>query len=183
MSKKAVVILAEGFEEIEAVTIIDILRRAGVDVTVAGLGNLKIKGSHGINITTDKKLDECGLDYDACIFPGGMPGATNLAASEKVKKLIEKMNSEGKLIAAICASPAVVLSPTGVLKNKSATCYPGMESNFSKDTFYKEDGVVADGNIITSRGPATALEFSFVTVEKLLGKAVSDKLRKSTLAS
>ena len=182
MSKKAIIVLAEGFEEIEAVTIIDILRRAGIDVTVTGLANTKVSGSHAINVVTDKKLDEVEFDFDACVFPGGMPGATNLASSEKIKSLIQKMNSDGKLIAAICASPAIVLAPIGILKNKSATCYPGLQENFGKDTNYKEDNVIIDGNIITSRGPGTALVFSLAIVEKLIGKESADKLKKATLA-
>ena len=92
------------------------------------------------------------------------------------------MNSEGKVIAAICASPAVVLAPTGILKNRSAACYPGMESGFGNDVAVKEDAVVADGNIITSRGPGTAISFSLTVVEKLLGKEEADKLKKALLA-
>ena len=182
MSKKALVVLAEGFEEIEAITTIDILRRAGIDVTVAGLNDININGSHGIKVTADRKLDAAGFDFDACIFPGGMPGATNLASSEKVKCLIQKMDQDKKLIAAICASPAIVLAPTGVLNNKSATCYPGMQENFGNEIRYKEDNVVMDENIITSRGPATALSFSLAIVERLTGKGAADKLRKATLA-
>jgi 4-methyl-5(b-hydroxyethyl)-thiazole monophosphate biosynthesis len=182
MAKKAIIILADGFEEIEAVTVIDILRRAGIDITVAGLGNINVKGSRGLNVVADKKLDELDIDYDACIFPGGMPGATNLASSGKVKTLIQKMNSTNKLVAAICASPAVVLAPTGILKNKSATCYPGMEQNFGSDVKYKDNNVVVDGNIITSRGPATALLFSLAIVEKLVGKEIADRVKKAVLA-
>lgn len=182
MSKKAIVVAAEGFEEIEAISLIDILRRAGIEVTVAGLGNTKVRGAHGLTIITDKELKDAGSDFDACVFPGGMPGATNLAASERVKGLIQKMNSESKVIAAICASPAIVLAPTGILKNKSATCYPGMQGDFGKDINFKEDVVVADGNVITSRGPATAVSFSLALVEKLLGSETADKLKKALLA-
>jgi len=183
MLKKAIIVLANGFEEIEAVTVIDVLRRAKIDITVAGLGDAKIKGSRGITVIADKKLDETGSGFDACIFPGGMPGATNLAASGKVKDLIQKMNSQGKFIAAICASPAILLAPTGILKNKSATCYPGMQDGFEKDTKYKEDSVVVDGNLITSRGPATALEFSLAIVENLVGKETAERVKKATLVS
>lgn len=183
MSKKAIIIiLAEGFEEIEAVTVIDMLRRAGIEVTVAGLDNINVRGSGGLNIVADKRLDETGTDYDACIFPGGMPGAANLAGSKKVKTLIQKINSAKKLVAAICASPALVLAPTGILKNRSATCYPGMQENFGSDVKYKDEDVVIDGNIITSRGPATALAFSLAIVEKLAGKETADKIKKATLA-
>ncbi|MDD4909615.1 MAG: DJ-1/PfpI family protein [Candidatus Omnitrophica bacterium] len=170
MPKKAIVILAEGFEEIEAVTPIDVLRRAGVDVIAAGLTDVKIKGSRGLVVVADKKLEESGTDFDACVLPGGSLGAKNLAASDKVRSLLIKMNQEGKIIAAICAAPALVLIPTGILKGKAATCYPGMQDSFGKNTAYKEDDVVVDGNIITSRGPATALSFALAIAEKLCGK-------------
>lgn len=182
MTKKAIIVLAEGFEEIEAVAVIDILRRAGIDLTIAGLDDLKVQGSHGITILADMLLDKSGSNYDACIFPGGMPGATHLGVSEDVQKLIQKMNSEKKLIAAICASPAIVLAPTGILKNKKATCFPGMQTHFGTDISYKTDSVVIDGNIITSRGPATALVFSLKIVEKLIGKETVDRVKKATLA-
>lgn len=182
MAKKAIIILAEGFEEIEAVTVIDILRRAGINTTAAGLADIKVKGSRGLTVISDKKLADAGTDFDAVILPGGMPGATNLAGSEKVRGLIKKMGLQGKIIAAICASPALVLAPTGILKNKSATCYPGMQDAFGKDIKYKEDSVVTEENIITSRGPATALEFSLAIVEKLSGREIAEKIRKATLA-
>jgi len=111
-----------------------------------------------------------------------MPGAANLVSSEKVKSIIRIMNRHKKIIAAICASPAIVLAPIGVLKNKSATCYPGMEENFGKDTLYREDDVVVDGNIITSRGPGTALLFSLEIVKKVFGVKMSCNLKKIVLA-
>jgi len=182
MKKKVIVVLAEGFEEIEGVTIVDILRRAGIEVTVGGLDDLKVQGSHGIEVSADIKLDEAGLDFDACVFPGGMPGATHLALSEKVQGLIQKMNNGKKIIAAICASPALVLAPTGILKNKAATCYPDMQAHLGEDASYKTDNVVIDGNIITSRGPATALAFSLAIVEQLIGRETAEKVKKATLA-
>ena len=182
MGKKVIIILADGFEEIEAVTVIDILRRAGIEVTVAGMSNIDIKGSRGLKVKADKKLDDAGSDFDACVLPGGGQGANNLAASRKVRELIQKMNRDKKIIASICASPAVVLVPAGVLKNKAATCYPGMQESFGNETTYKEQDIVIDGNIITSRGPATALEFSLEIAEKLAGKQTADKIRKAVLA-
>lgn len=182
MAKKTIIILADGFEEIEAVTVIDILRRTGIEVTVAGLDNIEIKGSRGLKVRADKKLAESGSDFDACVLPGGAQGANNLAASQRVTELIQKMDRDKKIIAAICASPAVVLTAAGILKNKTATCYPGMQENFGKETTYKEQVIVIDGNIITSRGPATALEFSLVIAEKLAGKETAGKVRKAVLA-
>lgn len=182
MAKKVIIVLANGFEEIEAVTAIDILRRAGIEVTVAGLGDTKARGSRGLNVIADKKLDDAGFDFDAAVFPGGVQGAANLAGSQKVKGLIEKMLQDKKIIAAICASPAILLAPMGILKNKSATCFPGMQESFGKETLYREENVVLDGNIITSRGPATALEFSLKIAEKLAGKETADRVRKALLA-
>lgn len=182
MAKKALILLAEGFEEIEAITAIDVLRRAGIEVIVCGLGGKTITGSHGIKVLADKRLEEFSGDVDAIIFPGGMPGAENLSNSQRVRELILKMHKEGRLIAAICASPALVLAPTGILKKRRATAYPGMEKDFGKDTTFVEDKVVVDGNIITSRGPGTALLFSLAIVERLAGKKVSEGLKEKTLA-
>ena len=181
MTKKALVILAEGFEEIEAVTSIDILRRSGIKVTIAGLGNLKIKGSNGINIIADRIIEEIDTNFDACILPGGLTGASNLSSSEKTKSIIKEMNNQGKIIAAICASPALVLAPFGILDNKKATCYTGMDKNFNPTTIFIEENVVVDGNIITSRGPATSLLFALKIVEELTDKESSDKLSIATL--
>ncbi len=181
MIKKAFIILAEGFEEIEAVTSIDILRRSGVAVTITGLTNLKIKGAQGITLIADSIIDDMSSDFDACILPGGMPGSNNLASSEKVKSLILKMNNQKKIIAAICAAPALVLAPIGILYNKKATCYTGMAKNFGQETTYIEKNVVVDGNIITSQGPATSLLFALKIAEELTDKKTSDKLKKSIL--
>lgn len=183
MAKKALIILAEGFEEIEAVTVIDVLRRAGIGVTVAGLSALQVKASRGVIIMAEKKLNEVTKDFDALILPGGSTGAANLAASEESGSLIKSMYQDNKIIAAICAAPSVVLAPLGILKGKSVTGYPGMTENFGKDTKYKEDSVVVDGNIITSHGPATVLLFALAIVEKLIGKEASDKVAKATLVT
>jgi len=180
--KKVIVVLAEGFEEIEAVTVIDVLRRSGIAVTAAGLSGLVVKGSRGIRVSADKLLDQSGEDFDAIVLPGGSQGAINLSASEKVNAIIKKFDTEGKLIAAICAAPSVVLAPLGILKGRSVTGYPGMLEGFDKDTVYKEDSVVVDGNIITSRGPATALSFGLAIAEKLVGRDIADKVRKATLS-
>lgn len=182
MTKKALIILAEGFEDIEAVAAIDILRRAGIDVTVAGLNSDRVKGARGTTVLADRELSEADADFDAVVLPGGMPGATNLANSPLVKSLITKMHQAGKIVAAICASPSVVLAPTGILKGKTVTGFPGMTENFGKDVVVKEDSVVVDQNIITSRGPGTALLFAFAIVEKLVGKEAADRVKKATLA-
>ncbi|MBI5873106.1 MAG: DJ-1/PfpI family protein [Candidatus Omnitrophica bacterium] len=181
MAKKTIVILAEGFEEIEAITVIDILRRAGISVTVAGVTDIKVKGSHNIIVLADKKLDEIEPDHDACVLPGGMPGAANLVSSQKVRSVITAMHEQGKIVAAICAAPSVILAPLGVLKERSATGYPGMEKSSNKETAWKEDEVVVDGNIITSQGPATAIPFALAIAEKLAGKEIAKKVGKAAL--
>jgi len=182
MAKKALVILAEGFEEIEAISCIDILRRAEIEVTVAALTALKVKGSRGVWVIADKLLNELGSDFDCLVLPGGSLGATNLASSELVTSLIQKMFRQGKIIAAICASPAVVLAPTGILENKTATCYPGMQRLFGPNTHYKDEAVVVDGTVITSKGPATAIGLALSIVEKLCGRQTKDELARSILA-
>jgi len=176
MKKKALVVLAEGFEEIEAVAPIDILRRAEVDVTVAGLRGDSVTGAHGVEIKADVVFGDYKLLPDAIVFPGGMPGAENLASSVELKDMVLKMHSGGKLIAAICASPAIVLAPEGILRGRTATCYPGLEKNFSPDVKFVKEEVVQDGNVITSRGPATALVFGLKIAENLAGKAKTDML-------
>jgi 4-methyl-5(b-hydroxyethyl)-thiazole monophosphate biosynthesis len=178
LNKKALIILAKGFEEIEAITPIDVLRRAGIDVCVAGLhqGDDTVTGSHGITIKTDTTLKNVKAGFDACILPGGA-GAEILAQSDLVRSLITVMFHEKKLIAAICAAPAVVLAPTGILDGKRATCFPGMDDLFNDSTIFCKDNVVVDGNIITSRGAGTAMDFSFAIVEKLIGKNAAGQLR------
>ncbi len=182
MRKKALIILADGFEEIEAITAIDILRRAGIEVITTGINDIKVQGSHGITVIADTTLPSIKDDFDACILPGGMPGATNLASSEKVNSILTEMNKNGKIIAAICAAPAIVLAPLGILQNKTATCFPDMQENFSRKTIYKEEAVIIDGNIITSRGPGTALLFALAIVEKLSGKETCRELKKAVLS-
>lgn len=180
MAKTAVVILAEGFEEIEAIAPIDVLRRAGVRVTLLGLNSLAVKSSRGIGVQTDMLFhDWTGLP-DAVVVPGG-PGASNLAKSKELAQFLKGMDAAKKIVAAICAAPAVVLAPTGILDGKKATCYPGYEADFSKTTVCAEDRVVVDGHLITSRGPGTALEFSLEIVRKLVGDAMVETLRQKML--
>ncbi len=176
MAKKALVVLAEGFEEIEAIAPIDILRRAGIRVTVVGLNDRHVKSSRNLTVQADILLKDLAEDMDAVILPGGMPGATHLARSVELAVLVKKMGKEGKVVAAICAAPAAVLAPLGILDGKKATCYPGCEADFSKSTVYSKESVVVDGNLITSRGPGTALEFSLEIVRHLVGKEMVEIL-------
>lgn len=182
MNKKALILLADGFEEIEAITIIDCLRRVSIQITVCSLGDIVVSGSRNIKIQADMKLSEFKESFDALILPGGTRGAENLSKSGLVQELIKNSFKKNKIIAAICAAPALILSPLGILDNKKATCYPGMQNNFSAKTTYKEENVVVDANIITSRGPATAIEFSLKIIEILLGKKVALELKTKLLA-
>lgn len=182
--KNAIIILAEGFEEIEAITPIDLLRRAGINVCVAGLCSEKnyITGSHGISIRADAGLNSVSDDFDACILPGGQPGAANLASSDHVRSFIMNMHSKQKIIAAICASPAVILAPLGILDKKTATCFPGNEKTFSQNTHFSTEKVVVDGHIITSRSAGTAIEFSLKIIELLINVQAADSIRAKILA-
>ncbi|MBN1695924.1 MAG: DJ-1/PfpI family protein [Spirochaetales bacterium] len=177
---KAALLLAEGFEEVEAVTPADFLNRAGIDVLLAGIGSKTVTGSHGITIQTPYEIGELPDDLDAVIIPGGLPGAEHVAASGRAIELIRKMNEKGKYIAAICAAPAYVLEKSGVIKGKKVTCYPGCETRLS-GSYFSEDRVVVDGNIITSRGPGTAAEFAIVLIEVLAGKTAAETIHRKTL--
>jgi 4-methyl-5(b-hydroxyethyl)-thiazole monophosphate biosynthesis len=181
MAKTALVILAEGFEEVEAIAPVDVLRRAGVRVTLAGVNSLIVKSSRNIGVQTDALLKDIKGLPDAVILPGGLPGAANLAKSGEVAKLVKQMSAAGKLVTAICAAPAVVLAPLGILDGKKATCYPGCESDFSDKTVHSKERVVIDGDIITSQGPGTALEFALAIAARLTGQEMADTVRGKML--
>ena len=202
MSKKVIVLLAEGFEEVEAVTPIDYLRRVGIEVTTAAVGlkargkDLAVKGARGIPVVADAALDsllkEKKLDpekWDGVVIPGGLPGADNLAASKEAGTFIKAMATAGKWVCAICAAPARVLSPLGLLAGKKFTCYPGEEEKViapgsaSAGAKWKQDRVVVDGNILTSRGAGTAGEFACAIIAKLVNAAEAKKLAEKVLLS
>jgi 4-methyl-5(b-hydroxyethyl)-thiazole monophosphate biosynthesis len=180
--RTAVVILADGFEEIEAVTPIDVLRRAGVDVTTVGLTAPTVTGAHGIEIAVDRALDALAVEPDLVVLPGGLPGATNLGASQAVVDLLRRQHAAGRMIAAICAAPAFAPVEAGILDGRRATCYPSFESRFPKTVTAVDDRVVIDGNLVTSRGPGTALDMALTLVELLVGAAEATKLRAGMLA-
>ncbi|MBU1044800.1 MAG: DJ-1/PfpI family protein [Candidatus Omnitrophica bacterium] len=182
MRPRAVIILAQGFEEMEAIISIDILRRAGIDAVIACLDHdLLVAGSRKITVQAQVKLDDIDFIPDAVVLPGGMPGALNLAQSENVINFIKKIADQGKIIAAVCASPAHVLVKAGVLKGKTATCYPGDETLFLPETIYKKQDVVVDGNIITASGPGTSFDFALAIVKKICGQDLADKVKKAAL--
>ena len=180
MSKKALIILADGFEETEAIVPIDILKRAGVEVIIAGLDGNQATGAHNVTIICDIALDEYSDSLDVIILPGG-PGTKKLADSDKVIELVTKANTEGKLVAAICAAPALVFSPCGILDGKKATCYTGMDTHFPSTATYINQKVVQDGNVITGAGPGAAVEFGLKIVEYLEGPEKVESLRKKMI--
>ena len=182
MSEQIVVVLAEGFEEIEAVTPIDVLRRAGLDVLVAGVGATAVRGAHGVTYQCDVALEEIQSTPGAIVLPGGMPGAENLGKSEAVKELTLRVHESGGICAAICAAPALTLAKFGLLDGRTATCYPTFEKEFDPSTKHSEDRVVVDGNIVTSRGPGTSLEFSLKLAAILAGPTVAEQLKGEMLA-
>jgi 4-methyl-5(b-hydroxyethyl)-thiazole monophosphate biosynthesis len=167
--------LAEGCEEIEAVTVVDLLRRGGVKVVTAALGTRIVHGNHGIGIEADVTLDEAlKQSFDMLVLPGGQPGATHLGADPRIQALLKKMEKDGRYIAAICAAPGV-LAEAGLLKGKKATSFPdAIKDKSGMD--YVEAAVVLDGKIITSRGPGTAIDFGLALVALLMGEEVRKKV-------
>jgi 4-methyl-5(b-hydroxyethyl)-thiazole monophosphate biosynthesis len=163
--------LATGFEEVEAITPIDLLRRAGADVTtISTMGGLKVRGTHGVEVIADLLFEDA--DYGNCdliVLPGGSEGAENLRAHEGLTEKLLSFANQGKRIAAICASPAVVLGGLGILRGRKATCYPGLEAEM-EGAVPTEGNVVKDGNIITARGPAAAMDFAFALIEETKGE-------------
>jgi len=178
---KVIVIVADGFEEIEAVSVIDILRRADVEVSVTGIKDGYATGAQNIVIRPDTTLEDIDEDdYDMVVLPGGTVGARNINKSREADLLIRKFAEEEKYIAAICAAP-YVLAEKGILKGCMATSYPGFREKVEKDSEYVEAVVVVDENIITSRGPATAAEFGFTLVELLVSEEKAEELREAML--
>jgi len=168
--KRVLVPLAEGFEELEAVTVIDILRRAGIEVVVASLAGSPVTGSHGIRISADTPLAALAEhDFDMIALPGGMPGADHLKKDSRIAGLVRRLHDAGRPVAAICAAP-MVLAAAGVLDGRRATSYPGFLADAGRTTVVDE-AVVVDGGVITSRGPGTALDFALALVEALAGPA------------
>ena len=179
--KKAAVFFALGFEEVEALTQVDLLRRAGIDVDMVSITDeTSVFGAHNIEVVCDEILEEIDKDsYDALILPGGMPGTKNLGNCSELIEMLKKYNEEGKVVAAICAAP-MVLGRNGILEGKKACCYPGFEE-FLEGAEVCEDKVAADGNVITSRGVGTAIEFAGALIEALVGKDAADEVKESII--
>ena len=194
MAKRAIVFLAEGFEDVEAVTPVDWLRRAGAEVVIvsvsaaAGSAVKIVKSARGLSLVADSSVAELqspsrswnAAHWDAVVIPGGMPGASNIAASAPCISLIMEAAAAGKIVAAICAAPAVVLGPTGLLEGRRFTCYPGMEKEVS-GARWSDQRVVVDGNLITSRSAGTAGEWALAIVSALFGEEAAGKLAKAVL--
>ncbi|WP_028950834.1 DJ-1 family glyoxalase III [Sulfurihydrogenibium subterraneum] len=177
---KVLVPLADGFEEIEAISIVDILRRAGIEVVITGLHDGYIESARGVKVIPDTTIDKVSADeFDMIVLPGGQPGTDNLNKDERVKKLIQDFYNKGKLTGAICAAP-YVLASAGILHGKKATSYPTYKDKLG-DVNYLEESVVEDSNVLTSRGPGTAACFALKIVEKLAGKEKADQIQQATL--
>ena len=179
--KTVLVPLAAGFEEIEAVVIIDVLRRGGIDVRVAGLARGPVTGSHGITLATDCTLDEvAAAELAMIVLPGGMPGAANLERDARVLALVRELESSGRTVAAICAAPRV-LSTAGVLRGRKATAYPSVRPLLAGAEVVDRPRVVRSGPVVTSQGVGTALEFALELVGELAGPAKARELRTALL--
>lgn len=182
MTKSVLVPIADGTEEIEAVCIIDTLRRAGAEVTVASVsGKLQITASRGVQIVADALIGDCvDSTYDLVVCPGGMPGATNLRDSKELAEILKSRQRQGRLYGAICAASAVVLQHHGLIGNRKATCYPSFAKELQN---YSDSRVVVDGNCVTGQGPGTAIEFALKLVELLFGLPKSVEVAKAMLVS
>ncbi len=182
MTKRVLVPLASGCEELEAVTIIDLLRRAGIEVVVAGLDQGVVTASRGVRLLPDTTLDDAlKQEYDMVALPGGLPGSDNLAADPRVIEVLQKMNESGRFVGAVCAAPKV-LARSGVLKGKSATAYPGV-LQAERHPMISGNPVIRDGKIITSRSAGTVMDFALELIEALTGaetrQAVEASLKRN----
>ena len=174
--KQAVVLLADGFEEVEALTVVDLLRRARVYVdTISITEDYTVRGAHGIPVLTEDLFTEVNFDeMDMVVLPGGMPGTTNLLEHAGGREVVTKFVQENKPVAAICAAP-MILSELGLVKGKMITCYPSIEPNI-KGAVITRTPVAADGNLITSRGVGCAIDFALKLIEILVGKEMAAKI-------
>ncbi len=180
MSKCVLVPLAQGCEELEAITVVDLLRRADIEVVTAGLDEQPVKASRGMVLIPDTTLDEAlGRDYDMVVLPGGLPGADHLDRDPRIRELLVKMAESERFTAAICAAPKVLAS-SGLLAGKRATSFPGvLEKMALADTSLESAPVVQDGKVITSRGPGTAMDFALALIEQLTSRATRDEVESA----
>ena len=176
---KVCVFFANGFEEIEALTVVDILRRANVDLDMVSItGEKKATGSHNITVEMDKLIEEVDFEQtDMIVLPGGMPGTVNLEACEPLMEQVDTFYEKGKYVAAICAAPSI-LGHRGILKGKSACCFPGWESHL-EGADVKTDTVAVDGHVITSRAMGTAIPFALAIIEQLVSKEAALQMKEN----
>ncbi len=181
ISMRAVIFLAEGFEEIEAITVIDVLRRAKVDIKVVSVSDkLAVAGAHKITVIADALYEEIDFaDIDMLILPGGMPGTTNLTSHQRLIQSITQHAKDDKWVCAICAAPSI-LGKLGILRGKSAVCYPGFEDSL-QGAEVKYDSVIHDGKVVTARGPGVSIQFALKLVEILKGPELSEKIKNDML--
>jgi len=179
---RVLVPLAEGFEEIEAISVIDILRRAEIEVVTAGLKEGLSEGSHKVKVLPDTTLEKVDWhDFDGLVLPGGAPGFVNLGNDQRILDMAREMNRAGKCVAAICAAPLVLIK-AGVLQGRKATVSPSGKAQVQACADFREDRVVVDKNLITSRAPGTALEFALKLVEALAGREKMEQVKAQTMA-
>jgi protein deglycase len=177
---KVLVPLATGFEEIETTTIIDLLRRAQIEVISVCLDRRRVIGAHGIKILADKHINDIDYrEFDMIVLPGGLPGSLNLKNSSKVQELLGKFDNDNKFIGAICAAP-IALDSAKILK-KAYTCYPSIEKEITTEGYINSEDVVSDQNIITSKGPATAFSFALDLIAKLAGEGKALEVKRGLL--
>lgn len=182
--EKSYMLLANGFEEIEALATLDMLRRAGIDVITASIHtSTQVTGAHNITVSADTLLSSLPTPLEAqyIILPGGMPGAQNLADNPQVRQILLHQNLNNRNIAAICASPAVVLAPLGILDNRNATCYPGFENALTNATYCPDTPVITDHNITTAQGPGATFAFATAIIENLKGHDTADNVAAGML--
>ncbi len=180
---KVYVFLANGFEDVEALIPVDVLRRGGVDVTTVSIveDSLRVASAHGVQMLADTTFEECDFsDADVLLLPGGMPGASNLYAHAGLCKALQTHHDAGRRLAAICAAPAVVLGQLGLLQGRRATCYPGFESLLVGAT-YTADLFTTDGNITTGEGPAAAFPFAYELLALLTDRQTSDQIAQGMM--
>jgi 4-methyl-5(b-hydroxyethyl)-thiazole monophosphate biosynthesis len=174
------VILADGFEEVEAMALVDILRRADIRTVLAGLHEGPVTSARKVKVIPDTTIDTIQVDdFDMIVLPGGQPGSDNLNADSRVKELIQGFSRKGKVTGAICAAP-IVLANAGVLQGKHATSFPSYKNKLG-GAVYEEQAVVMDGNVMTSRGPGTAFAFGLAIVDRLIGKEKAKQIKEAML--
>lgn len=181
MTKRVLLAIADGSEEIEALTVFDLLKRAGAEVVLASPEGGLVTLSRGLTVASDCAIGEAGENFDLVVLPGGLPGAYNLRDCEALDALLVKRGAEGGAIAAICAAPAFILAEKGLLDGYEATCYPGCEEGYLKTKWQTSEPVVVDRNMVTGKGPGAAYIFALSLVEFLYDKSARQRLEEETM--